>query len=292
LNEARAFLWPRLVVALRLEKALHDDIRSSLSVPGVITVFSESNLLVLDISHWQLQGDVVNSVEFAIARLQHLFNLSISPLHYSLGISSDPVMALHAANSISLGQEKWVLPWQFSNELQKIPVSSLRILHADMPAFFSRCGKSRCAELGIIGKPYLQKRFGTSGEKLWCLLHGKTCNDTFEKKISQDKISWSMSLPVRTRSTRSLSAYLWRLYNIVNKNLDRLDRRAGQLELNYLEADKFRFRNHAAKLDTSLRNRRDLTHCIEHLDMDKNGIALFQITASRLSHPAGQLELF
>ena len=248
--------------------------------------------MLVDISHWQVNSDRVSSAEAAIARLPHLLNLHLSPLHYALGIGSAIIWAFHAANGIELGQEKWVLPWQTTTELERTPVSVLRVLDKGMPPFFRLCGKSYCAELLECGKEFLIRRFGNTGELLWCFLQGRHCQYPDSETLPNGNICWRMALPVRTRSVRSLSAHLWRLYLAVNRNLERLHRQAEQLELNYQGSEETGFHHPALRLQVPMRNRHDFNRHLEKMPIDKNGIARFQITASRLSHPAGQLDLF
>lgn len=292
MKEQRAFLWPRLVVGIRLNSSSRENLRDLLSDGGIKSVYDDGQTLLVDISHWQVQDDMVHSAEVAVARLQHFLNLHLSPLHYSLGIGNDAVWAYHAANSIEPGQEKWVLPWQIKKELGKAPVSVLRVLDKGMPPFFRLCGKHTCAELVECGKEFLVRRFGSAGETLWCFLQGRFCQSPDSETLPNGSISWSLSLPVRTRSVRSLSAHLWRLYSTVNRNLARLHRQAEHLELNYKGSEETGFCHPATRLQTPLHNRHDFYRHLERIPIDKNGIAQFQITASRLSHPAGQLELF
>jgi len=293
LKEQRAFLWPRLIVGIRVGSAsAGKSIRTLLSHYGVNPVYDDGQTLLVDISHWQVQDNKVHSAEAALARLQHLLNLDLSPLHYSLGIGNDVVWAYHAANNIEPGREKWVLPWQIKNELDRTPVSVLRVLDAGMPSFFRQCGKHFCAELVECGKEFLVRRFGNAGEMLWCFLQGRFCQYPDSETLPNGNISWRLSLPVRTRSVRSLSAHLWRLYLTVNRNLERLHRQAEHLELNYQGSEETGFCHPAMRLQAPLQNRHDFYRHLERISVDKNGIARLQITASKLSHPAGQLELF
>jgi len=166
------------------------------------------------------------------------------------------------------------------------------VLHKDMPVFFHQCGKQWCSQLRETGKEFLVRRFGNAGEKLWCLLHDRVHQEPEVKQLPSGEISWRVSLPVRTRSMRSLSAHLWRLYITVNRNLERLHRQAERLELKYQVTENFEFDKHSMQLNKSMKNRHDLNRHIEQMQITKNGIARFQITASSLFHPAGQLDLF
>ena len=292
MKEQRSFLWPRLVAGIRLVPESLVNVRRLFPEHGVDCVFDGGRTLLVDISHWQLQTNDTGSAEWAIAHLQHLLNMHVSPLHYSLGIGNDVVCAYHAASSIEAGREKWILPWQVKTELERIPVSALRILDKSMPDFFDQCGKHFCIELAEFGKDFLVRRFGSAGEMLWCLLQGKICQYPDRDELTNGDIRWRISLPVRTRSVRSLSAHLWRLYTTVNRNLERLHRRAEQLELDYQDSAEPGFNHPAIRLRTPVRNRRDFNCHLEKILVQKKGITRFQITASRLSHPAGQLDLF
>ena len=292
MKEQRAFLWPRLIVGIHSVPELLAGVRRLFSEHGVDCILGDDRTLLVDISHWQLQNNDTGSAESAIARLQHLLNLHVSPLHYSLGIGNDVVWAYHAANSSETGREKWVLPWQAKTELERTPVSVLQVLDKSMPGFFIQCGKHSCGELVEFGKDFLVRRFGSAGDTLWCLLQGKICRHPDRDELTNGDMRWRISLPVRTRSVRSLSAHLWRLYTTVNRNLDRLQRQAEQLELDYQGSEESGFNHPAVRLQTPLRNRRDFNRHLEKMLTNKNGIKRFQITASRLSHPAGQLDLF
>ena len=288
----RAFLWPRLVVGIRSTSHSLSGLRSLLQKSAVDCLYEDGQTLLADISHWQINADTVSSAEAALARLQHLLNQQLSPLHYSLGIGSEAVWAYHAADNGEAGEEKWVLPWQIKDELKRTPITALRVIDNKMPYFFSVCGKQYCDELVEFGKDFLLRRFGTPGEMLWCLLNGRFCQYPNSLVSPDGNISWRLSLPVRTRSVRSLSAHLWRLYTTVSRNLERLNRQAEQLDLKYQGSDETGFHQPAMRLRMPLRNRRDFNHHLEKMNIDKNGIAQFQITAYRLSHPAGQLDLF
>jgi len=291
-KEQRAFLWPRLVVGIHPATESLNNLRGLFSEYGIECVFDDDRTLLVDISHWQVENNGTSSAESAIARLQHLLNLQISPLHYSLGIGNDAVWAYHATISSKMGREKWVLPWQVNKELERTPVSVLRVLDKNMPGFFSQCGKHYCIELMGFGKDFLVSRFGTAGEILWSLLQGKIRQHPDRVELTNGDMRWRMSLPVRTRSVRSLSAHLWRLYTTVNRNLEQLHRQAGQLELDYQDPGEPGPDHPAVRLHTPVRNRRDFNRHLEKMRINKNGISRFQITASRLSHPAGQLDLF
>lgn len=292
MKEQRAFLWPRLVAGIHPLPEYLDNIRKLFSEHDVDCFFDDDHILLVDISHWQVQNNDNGSAEWAIARLQHLLNLHVSPLHYSLGIGNDNLWAYHAANSTGPGKEKWVLPWQVKTELGRTPVTVLRVLDKRMPEFFNQCGKNYCDELVEFGKDFLVRRFAGAGEMLWCLLQGKICQYPDRDELTNGDMRWRMSLPVRTRSMRALSAHLWRLYTAVNRNLERLHRHAGQLELDYQGSEESGFNHPAVCLRTPVRHRRDFNRHLEKMLVNKNGITRFQITASRLSHPAGQLDLF
>lgn len=292
MKEQRAFLWPRLIVGIHFSPDAQHHVQTLFPDCGINSLYDDGQTSLVDISHWQVQNDTVSSAEAATARLQHLLNLHLSPLYYSLGIAGDAVWAYHAANSIDAGQEKWVLPWQIKNELERTSVSVLRVLDKGMPEFFSLCGKHFCAELVECGKDFLVRRFGNAGEMLWCFLQGRNCQYPDSETLPNGNINWRMSLPVRTRSVRSLSAHLWRLYLTVNRNLERRHRHAEQLDLNYQGSEESGFHHPAMRLQTPLRSRDEISRHLEKMHIDKNGIAQIQITASRLSHPAGQLDLF
>jgi len=288
----RAFLWPRLVVGIRPAAESIESIRRLFLARGVECVFDDDEILLVDISHWQVQNNGAGSAESAIARLQHLLNLYVSPLHYALGIGHDIVWACHAASSCKTGREKWMLPWQVKKELERTPVSVLRVLDKSMPGFFNRCGKHFCADLAEFGKDFLVSRFGDAGELLWSLVHGKIRQHPDRVELTNGDIRWRMSLPVRTRSVRSLSAHLWRLYTTVNRNLEQLHRQAERLELDYQDSGEPGSGHPAVRLQSFVKNRREFNRHLEKMHISKNGISRFQITASRLSHPAGQLDLF
>lgn len=292
MNEQRAFLWPRLIVGIRSESGLKTDLQPLFAAYGVDCIYEDGHVLLLDISHWQVRTNTAGSAESAIAQLQHLLNLHLSPLHYSLGIGSDAVWAFHAASGVGPGQEKWVLPWQVEKELALMPVSVLQVLDKRMPQFFQSCGKHKCDELVEFGKEFLARRFGSAGEMLWYLLRGRFRQYPDLHELPNGNMRWRISLPVRTRSVRSLSAHLWRLYVAVNRNLERMHRQAEQLDLKYQGSEETCFHQPALRLQVPLRNRRELNRHLEKMHIDKNGIAQFQITASHLSHPAGQLDLF
>ena len=292
MKEQRAFLWPRLVAGIHPATESLDSVRRLVSEHGVECAFDDDRTLLVDISHWQVQNNGAGSAESAIARLQHLLNLHISPLHYSLGIGNDVVWAYHAAISTRPGREKWVLPWQVKKEIENTPVSVLRVLDKNMPGFFSQCGKHFCIELTEFGKDFLVSRFGNAGEMLWGLLQGKIRQHPDRIELTNGDMRWCMSLPVRTRSVRSLSAHLWRLYTTVNRNLERLHRQAELLDLDYQDFEEPGFSRPAVRLHAPVRNRRDFNRHLEKMHISNNGITRFQITASRLSHPAGQLDLF
>lgn len=290
--EQRAFLWPRMVAVIRATAALPAGLDSLLTAHGIDCTRIDDHNLVADISHLQVHDGATGSTERAVARLQHLLNLKVSPLNYALGIGSDNVWAYHAAQLVGRGQEKWILPWQVEAEIGHVPVSALHVIDRHMPEFFHACGKRDCSELLEFGKEFLVRRFGNAGEMLWCLLRGKYCQLPTQQQLPDGNIRWQLSLPVRTHSRRALSAHLWRLYSMVNRNLDRLHRQAQRLELQYHGPEHTGFDQPAVRLQTHLRRRRELNRHVDRLNIDKAGVAHLQITALQLSHPAGQLELF
>lgn len=292
MKEQRAFLWPRLIAGIRSESGLKADLKAMFVAYGVNCIYDDGRVLLLDISHWQVRTHATGSADSAIAQLQHLLNLHLSPLHYSLGIGSDAVWAFYAASRAGAGREKWLLPWQIDKELAQMPVSMLQVLDQKMPRFFESCGKQNFDELFEFGKEFLTRRFGSAGEMLWDLLRGRFRQYPDLHELPNGNMRWRMSLPVRTRSVRSLSAHLWRLYLTVNRNLERMHRQAEQLDLRYQGSEETCFNQPALRLQAPLRSRRELNRHLENMHIDRNGIAQFQITASRLSHPAGQLDLF
>lgn len=284
-----AFLWPRILAAIVTSGDLTPVIISTLEASGIGCDRIDRHGMIADISY--LQNDN-GSTELAVARLQHLLNMELSPLSYSLGIASNRVAAYHAALSMPKGSEKWLLPWQFKQDLETIPVSVLGIIDRRMPELFYACGKNTCDRLLDFGKGFLVQRFAGAGEELWYLLRGKSRYQPSLDHNTGDSMHWLLPLPVRTRSRRALSAHLWRFYTAVRRNLDRMNRYPGKLELQYQTDQSMQPGSQILSLGVRVRQRHQLNRQLEKLNTENRNITHLHITARKLAHPAGQLDLF
>lgn len=294
-------LWPRMYAVIRIA---NEASASSPFIPEIVSVLAASGIesrlvdqinLVADISYLQ---NVHGSAESAVAQLQHLLNLQISPLEYSLGIGNEQLLAFHAAQLVPPGHEKWILPRELADELDRIPVSALTVLDKHMPEFFHSCGKQFCSQLHNFGKLFLTRRFSYAGEVLWYLLRGKSRQFPVQERMPDGDMLWRLALPVRTRSKRALSAHLWNLYLTVGRNLDSLNRQAEHLKVQYQTTLNFNKPHSSANfsvpvmLKSRLKQRRQLSEKLQQMNVNNKGITHLQITASGLTHPAGQLDLF
>ena len=284
-----SFLWPRILAVIVSSDDLPSTVISELEAYGIGCDSIDRHSMIADISYLQNEN---GSTELAVARLQHLLNIKLSPLSYSLGIASNRVSAYHAASSIPRGCEKWQLPWQFKKDLEYIPVSVLGMIDRRMPELFYACGKNTCDQLLEFGKGFLVQRFAAAGEELWYLLRGKSRYQPSLDRITNDSMHWFLPLPVRTRSQRALSAHLWRLYTTVSRNLDRLNRYPGKLELQCQTEQPIKSDAPVLSLGVRVRQRHQLSKYLEKLNVENRNITHLHITASNLTHPAGQLDLF
>lgn len=286
--EQDAFFWPRVVAAIRAGAHLPPDLDQFLAGHDIECQRLNRQCLLADISYLQRPGKSTGAV---VASLQHLLNLRLSPFDYALGIGSEPVAAWHVASTLGLGQETWLMPWQFREQIDSIPVTALQAIDTRMPAFFGACYRHRCGELRDFGKTFLQQRFGYAGEVLWYLLRGKSRQLPDQKQLPNGDLSWQLSLPTRTSSQRALLAHAWRLYSTVRRNLVSLDRQAREMELRY-RPDRPGARLHVIRLEAGLRHRHELDPYLDTLEPGRDGITHLGITVSQLFHPAGQMELF
>jgi len=287
--EQNAFLWPRMFALVRADHSLSTRIVDALEADGIDCARVDGHQLLADISYLQNEH---RSTASAVAGFQHLLNRQLSPFSYALGIGSEAMAAYYAASTTGLGQERWLLPWQFSEQLNVIPVSVLRVVNKRMPEFFLACHKTHCGDLLEFGKDFLSQRFGTTGQALWYLLRGKSQQLPVQRMQTSEILSWQLPLPVRTLSQRALSAHAWRLYSMVNRKLASANRQAGQLELNFRTRSSIEQGVSPVRLNPTLKQKRELGPYLEQLATGQPGITHLQITASRLFHPAGQMELF
>lgn len=286
--EQDAFFWPRVVAVIRAGHHLPPGLDHFLAGHGIDCRRLDRQSLLVDISYLQRPGQTTGAI---IASLQHVLNLELSPFDYALGIGSEPVAAWHVASTLGLGQERWLMPWQFQEQIDSIPVTALQVIDPRMPAFFQSCYKRSCGELRDFGRKFLQQRFGYAGDVLWSLLRGKSRQLPDQKQLSNGDLSWQLSLPARTRSQRALLAHAWRLYSTVRRNLVSLDRQAREMELSY-RTDRPGSGPPAIRLDAGLNHRRELDPYLDLLELDRDGVSHLGINVSGLFHPAGQLELF
>lgn len=287
--EQNAFLWPRMFALVRAGETLPTGIVRALEVDGIECTRVNDRQLLADISYLQNEH---RSTASAVAGFQHLLNRQLSPFSYALGIGSEAVAAYYAASVIGPGQEKWLLPWQCREQLDVMPVSVLQVMDTRMPGFFRACHKTRCGELREFGKDFLMQRFGYAGQALWYLLRGKSQQVPLQRLQNSETFSWQLPLPVRTLSQRALSAHAWRLYSLVNRNLAHLNRQAGQLELQCRTGASAGRAVPPVRLNPVLKQKHELGPYLEQLIVNQAGVTHLQITASRLFHPAGQMELF
>jgi len=287
--EQDAFLWPRMFALVRASETLPTSIVSALEAGGIDCTRVGDRQLLADISYLQNE---YSSTASAVAGFQHLLNRQLSPFSYALGIGSEAVAACYAASVIGAGQEKWLLPWQFREQLDDMPVSVLQVMDWRMPEFFRTCHKTCCGELREFGKDFLLQRFGYPGQSLWYLLRGKSQHVPTQRLQNSEALSWQLPLPVRTLSQRALSAHAWRLYSLVHRNLAHLNRQAGQLELQCRMGASAGRAALPVQLNPVMKQKRELGPYLEQLTVNQAGVTHLQITASRLFHPAGQMELF
>jgi nucleotidyltransferase/DNA polymerase involved in DNA repair len=285
--EQHAFLWPRMMVALRTESASVAELVRWLAKSGFHASSIDQHCLLADISYLQ---NLHRSTASAVSRFKRYLEPRLSSGSYALGIGSEAVAAYHLVSTMPPGRESWMLPWQLTEQLGSMPVSVLRAIDARMPEFFAAGQMKYCSDLQPLTREFLGRRFGHTGEMLWYLLRGKSQQHPIRQNASMEKLSWLLPLPVRTLSRKALSAHAWRLYSMVRRNLALLNRNAGKLELGYRSGPD------GAPVSVSVKpsctRSRELGPYLDKFVPVGFGVSHLQITASGLFHPAGQMELF
>jgi hypothetical protein len=291
MNTADTGLWPRVSVVLVFnDPGMATTVARSLQLYGFeLKIFRKENLLI-DLTYHQAH---ILSVDAAVSQLQHRINLHCSPFAYAMGVSSHPLFAWHAACTVAAGCSQWCAPWALPELFSKMPVERLSILDDRLPGFFLSCGYSQCGELRDLKQSVLVHRVGRAGKQLWLLGRGKVFELPEQEMLTADAVSWELPLPARTRSHRALSAHAWSLYQLARHSLrHQLHRHAGRLELKLVQRQQSQTRTRALTLETRLHNRRELTTQIFPQASEQGEVTHLRLTATRLQHPAGQLDLF
>ena len=282
-------VWPRVSAALAFDNAAQADATARyLQRKGFELKIFRRQYLLIDLTYHQAH---IQSVDAAVSHLQYLLNLECSPFHYSMGVSSHPLFAWHAACSVAAGCSDWVAPWTSPELFAQLPVERLSILDERMPEFFMSCGYSTCGDLRGLKQSVLVHRFGRAGKQLWLLGRGKVFDLPEQEALGSDSVCWKLPLPARTRSHRALTAHAWNLYQLAQYNLrHQLHRQADQFELKLVQPQREQPR--ALMLKTRLQNRRQLKSQIASQPLDHGEVTHLRLTAKHLQHPAGQLDLF
>jgi len=282
-------LWPRVSVALAFDTANRATVVAQhLQHNGFeIKPYRQLNLLI-DLTYHQAH---IRSVDAAVSYLQYVLNLQCSPFHYTMGVSSHPLFAWHAAQSVTMGCSEWFAPWALPGLFAQLPVERLSILDERMPAFFQSCGYAFCGDLRELKQSVLVHRFGRAGKQLWLLGRGKVFELPEQETLAVDAVCWKLPLPARTRSHRALTAHAWSLYQLARHSLrHQLHRQAEQFELKLVQQTQSR--TSALTLKSRIQNRRQLNKQISSQELGRGEITHLRLTATRLQHPAGQLDLF
>ena len=282
-------LWPRVSVALAFSDADRAQVVAQhLQRQGLDLKSYRQRYLLIDLTYHQAHA---RSVDSAVSQLQHLVNLECSPFNYAMGVSSHPLFAWHATCSIAAGCSRWYAPWALPELFSQLPVARLSLLDEAMPSFFTSCGYKLCGELRELKQAMLVHRFGRAGKQLWLLGRGKVFELPEQIALAADSVCWKLPLPARTRSHRALTAHAWSLYQLARHSLrHQLHRQAEQFELKLVQQQQSQTK--ALTLKARLKNRRQLTSQIVSQKLDRGEVTHLRLTATRLQHPAGQLDLF
>jgi hypothetical protein len=282
-------LWPRVSVALAFDsKGQADATAQYLRRRGLELKIFRQQYLLIDLTYHQAH---IQSVDAAVSHLQYLLNLECSPFRYAMGVSSHPLFAWHAACSVAPGCSEWFSPWALSELFARLPVDRLSFLDERMPEFFTSCGYTCCGDLRELHQSVLVRRFGRAGKQLWLLGRGKVFDLPEQEMLTGDSVCWKLPLPARTRSHRALTAHAWSLYQLARHSLrSQLHRQAEQFELKLVQPQQSHTRS--LLLQTRMPNRRQLKSQLASQPLDQGEVTHLRLTATRLAHPAGQLDLF